>query len=170
MGEKEERSTPAPSTSAPRRRSKYIFAILLVVACGLVYLNQLREPGLSKDWPQGLKERLQQAKREDRRVLAFFVAYPPGEQTRRMIRTTLRKQKNHEAIRDGKFLRVREQLDPGLTSELATEYHISVLPTMLLLDSDGTELNRREGFIGEVDFRTEFLTCKQVHKAGQARE
>ena len=138
---------------------------------GIWYMNvNAHHVKLDRDWPKGLPEKLQQAKQEDRRVLAFFVAHPPGQTTRQMVRTTLAKRKNRDAITEGNYIRVRQQLDESLDSELAQRYQITRLPTMLILAPDGTELNRREGFVGEVEFRTAFLTGDVVRKPGEGRE
>ena len=52
----------------------------------------------------------------------------------------------------------------GVGSELADKYHIVRLPTILLLDTDGKELNRRTGFVGELDVRNGFLNLAVVEK------
>ena len=44
---------------------------------------------------------------------------------------------------------------------------ISSLPTFVLLSPEGKELNRREGFVGEVDFYKGFLDCSNVLKPKQ---
>jgi hypothetical protein len=165
-------SQPVSSLSAdkPRRSRNYIFVILFLVACGLVYLNQRQPPVLNRDWPQGLAEKLEQARTENRPVLVFFMAHPPGEITRRMLDTTLRKRKNRDAITEGNFIRVRHELDESLDSELAIRYRIKRLPTMLTLAPNGSELNRREGFIGEVEFRSEFVSGEVIPKPVPARD
>ena len=53
-------------------------------------------------------------------------------------------------------------LTDGLSGDLAKRYKLTKLPTMVILDANGKELNRREGFIGEVEFRRGFLDLTKI--------
>lgn len=128
-------------------------------------LIQQKDPSLlTKNWLNDLDKALSQAKEENRPVLVFFVGETLKDTTRRMLKTTLSKSLNQKAIADGKFIRVHVKLDFALKSEPTKQYKIQTLPTMVILDSNGKELNRRKGFIGEMDFRSGFFDCKQIHQ------
>ncbi len=147
------------------RKDRWIrlgFLAVVVVAVGAIYLVQRRGPAL-KGWNPGLNAALEQAGRENRRLLVFFMYSPPSEAARRMAATTLAQAQNRQAIEKGRFVRVKVPVS-SLQSELARQYKLKSLPTMMVLDSDGIERNRREGFIGEVAFRRGFLDLSQIQK------
>jgi len=150
------------STDAKRRkaRAKLIFLVIIAVAVVLVYISQQSDVVLP-NWPGDLPAALVQARQEDRRVLVFFAGSPPSTNARLMSTMTLSKNGKH--IKEGKFIKVLVQIKK--TDELAKRYKISGLPTFLLLDAQGKELNRRVGFVGQEPFRTEFLDCGTVEKA-----
>jgi len=93
-------------------------------------------------------------------VLVFFASKQPSGDARRMSTTTLGK--NAKNIARGKFIKVLIQLKK--TDELAKRYKISTLPTFLVLDAEGKELNRRVGRVGEAPFTNGFLDCSEVEK------
>jgi len=146
------------------RRAKLAFLAVAVVAAVCIYLLQREGPEL-KGWATDLDEALKQAKAENRRVLVFFTASPKSATARRLIRTTLAK--NAQMIARERVVKVNVSLDRELNSDLAVRYKISSLPTFVLLSPEGKELNRREGFVGEVPFHKGFLDCSQVNKPGQ---
>lgn len=143
-------------------RGKLAFLVVAALLAGVVYWYLQQGKTILRDWPDDLAKALRQAKAENLRVLAFFVSSPPSETTLRMARTTLKKSHNQRAIASGGFLRVKVSLDTSLKSDTARRHKITKLPTMLILGPDGKELNRREGMIGEVPFRSGFLDCAEV--------
>lgn len=145
------------SAEAKRRKGKLIFLSIIAVAVILVYISQ-RSGSELPDWPGDLPAALARAKQEDRKVLVFFASDPPSGIARIMSTTTL--EKNAKFIERGKFITVLVQLKKS--DELAKRYKISKLPTFLLLDSDGKEMNRRTGRVGEVPFNLGFLDCSEV--------
>ena len=78
-------------------------------------------------------------------------------------------QRHHEAayisgiraIQDGKFARVKVTVN-SLNSDVARQYKLTHLPTMMILAPDGKELNRREGVVGEVPFVHGFLDLTEI--------
>ena len=152
-------TTPAVGSSKTDRLVKTIFVL---AALGiLVYLgvSQFRGVGLP-DWPRDLNEAIEQSKVQNRPILVFFAGRPPSQTDRRLAQTTIAK--NAQAIADGKFLTVLVQLDPRVRSDLAGKYAIKTLPAVLILSAEGLEINRREGFVGEVEFRAGFLDLSDV--------
>ena len=156
MGEDQQKQSG--KRSGTDRWVKIGFLAVLVVGGLAVYMRQRHGPQL-KDWGEDLPSALAQAQEEGRRVLLFAMSHPPSQIARRLAATTIRK--NGKAIRQHNLILVKITLSSSLQSGTARRYRIKKLPTMLLLDSKGNELNRREGFIGEVEFRRDFLQPKR---------
>lgn len=154
---------PGRPAKSSDRRAKLVFLVIFVIAGVLIYNKQTSLPSVADSWPN-LAQALEQAGKENRRVLVLFLASNPSEQTRRLLTTTMAQPANVQAIEDGRLIQAKALVDVALTSELAVRYKITALPAMLLLDSEGKELNRRKGFIGEVPFRSEFLSCSVIKK------
>ena len=149
---------PNPSARGKDRWVKRIFLLATVAAVVAVYLLQRSGPGMP-DWPGDLPAVLVRAKAESRPVLVFFHSSPPSATAQRLATTTILK--NAAAIRKGRFLTARVAVS-GLGSDLARQYRLTELPTLILLDPSGKETNRRTGFVGEVPFRNGFLDNKDV--------
>lgn len=148
---------------------KYIFLGIVLIAAAAIYLRQRSgPPALEENWPRTLDAALAQAEQTDRRVLVFFTSEPPSETTRRLVDTTLARPENRRAIQEGNFIRARAILDVSLDSPAAKKYRIRRLPTMMVLSPEGKELNRREGFIGEVPFRSGFLDLEEIQEPAPA--
>jgi len=159
----EKNTETRPSAGRPRRDRWVKVGFLAVAAAvvALVWWQQRKGP----DWPgweEDLDAALARAAAQNRRVLVFFMSSPPDDDTRRMEQTTLKKRENRQAIDNGRFIRVRLVLDTSLKGETASRYKVTTLPTLMILDARGTELNRRERFVGEIDFRKGFLDCTEV--------
>lgn len=154
----------ATGSKTADHRIKIVFLVVLAVAAALVYvLLQRRTPGFN--WPEDLDKALEQGRTRQRNVLVFFTSSPKSATARRLIQTTLRK--NAAMIARERVVKVNISLDRELKSDLAARYKISSLPTFVLLSPEGKELNRREGFVGEVDFHKGFLDCSRVAKPKQ---
>jgi len=147
------------------RRDRWVkigfLVVLIIVAAAIWYWH--RQPPTMKGWGRDLDAALRQAVAERRQLLVFFISSPPSDTARRMVRTTLAVPENRKRLNEGPFVKVKVEVD-SLKSQLAGKYTLRKLPTMLLLSPDGVELNRREGFIGEVDFRNGFLDLTNVQK------
>lgn len=149
----------ATGSKTADRRTKIVFLVVLAVAAALVYvLLQRRTPGFN--WPEDLDKALEQARTRPN-VLVFFTSSPKSLTARQLIQTTLRK--NVRTIAQQRVVKVNVSLDT-VNCDLAARYKISSLPTFVLLSPEGKELNRREGFVGEVDFHKGFLDCSRVVK------
>lgn len=155
------------SPSSPRQKDKIGklgFALVALVGLAIIYMFQ-RSPASPLDkWGTSLNDALAQAKVDNRKVVALFTEPTPNHDEINLGKTTLAKEKNIIALREGRFITVRIKLNKDLTSADAKKYRIKKLPTMLLLDPFGRELNRREGFVGEMDFRSGFLDAKDVQQ------
>lgn len=156
--------TAAAKPRSADRRIKIVFLAVVIAAAGVVYVV-LQRRTVGFDWPGNLDKALKQARAQKRRVLVFFTASPKSATARRIIQTTL--DKNAGAMGKARVIKVNISLDTELKSSPAVRYKISSLPTFVLLSPDGKELNRREGFVGEVDFRNGFLDCSKVVKPKQ---
>lgn len=154
-----------PAAGRADRRVKLVFLLAAAAVAGAVYLYIQRGANILPDWGQDLDAALRQARQEDRRLVVMFLSDPPGELTRQLARTTLRKSENRRAIQDARVICVKVRLDTALTGELARRHRITQLPTTVLLSPAGEELNRRVLMIGEVDFRQGFLDCLRVESS-----
>lgn len=164
MNQQNEPSSPATPAAGPSkgdRKVKLIFLAVAIVAAGIIYWMQKGAPEITGNWPSDLPKVLEQAKKENRKVMALFTESTPGEDEREMAKGTLSKAANRQALEEGKFLCARVNV-PSLSSDEARKYAIQKLPTWIVMDSDGHELNRRVGVIGEMEFRNGFLNCKIV--------
>lgn len=160
---------PQARPSTPRRRPrrdravKLGFLAALTVIAAAVWWHQRSGPQWPR-WRIDLPAALADARANRRRVLLLFLADPPGHFARELKRHTFAKKKNRQAVEEGRFIPVRVSLATDLRSDLARDYRIRKLPTLLILDSEGKELNRREGadICPEVPFRKGFLDLTDV--------
>jgi len=155
--------TPSENASDPKRsgRDRWVkigFAVVALLVIVFIYYRQTG--GLKLDWPEDLAAALRQARKENRFVLALFAGSTPSATTKRLVETTLAK--NRKFIEQGNFIRVLVAGSP----ELDKRYRVATFPTMLVLAPNGWEYNRRKGFIGEVDFRKGFLDCAKIEDHG----
>ena len=155
--------SPAPprQTTGPTRRGRMVFLLAAVILVVAVWWIQRRRPALA-GWGTDLASALQQARTDRRSVLVLFQASPPSQVARDLARTTLAKSRNRRAAEG--FIRVVVAVDVGLTDPTATTYRLRRLPTLMVLDAGGREKNRREGPVGEVDFRDGFLDLRAVRR------
>jgi hypothetical protein len=167
MGKRTDDSGKKPAKRTSDYRAKLGFIVAAIAICVAVYFYIQRGRMVLRSWTTDLEKALQQARSEDRRLLLFFMSSPPSETTRRMAGTTLKKPHNTKAIAKGGFIPVKVVVDTSLKSDLARRHKIRKLPTMLILSPAGEELNRRDGMIGEMQFRQDFLSCKEVLKPPQ---
>jgi len=147
-------NTPA----RPGKNKKVALAFLLVaiIGAGVLYCShtELRPPpGFGDD----LAEAMRLAKERNTNVVVLFVAKPPSETCRWLRNTTLCQEANTQALKDGDFVAVMVRVPSSRRSEIADEFDVTEFPTTLILSPEGEELSRREGKIGETDFRNRFL-------------
>jgi len=140
------------------------FVVVLIAIAAFVLTLQWGGVKI-KGWDDDFEAALKQSKAENRNLLIFFTSSRPSHTARRLSQTTLAKPNGKKAIKDGNFICVI--VGTSLKSETARRYRINKLPTMVILTPRGTELNRREGFIGQTDFHTGFLDCTKIHEPGQ---
>ena len=153
-----------PKRSTKDRWIKIGFAAVALVAIVLIYRRQTSPPRWVDN--EDLAGALRDGRSQKRPVLVLFCRRTPGEIARRLMQSTLARKENRAAIEAGRFIRVQVAIGNVDKSELARTYRLKNFPTMLVLGPNGWEYNRREGFIGEVDFRDGFLDCKRISRAG----
>jgi len=167
-----EQAAPAADGQQPARTSgadRWVKLAFLAVALGLglvLWLHSRGGPNLGWDvatTAKDLDKVLADAREQDRWVVAYFTSDPRSATGNRNVQY-LRKGQNVKALKEGNFMTVEVKVDPGDT--LAKAYKVDKLPTLLLLDPQGTERNRMVGIVGEVDFRKTFL--KPAQSAGDA--
>ena len=157
-------SRPSNAKGSADRRVKFIFFAVVIVAATAVYFSQRRGPTLP-DWGDNLDIALKKGRQEDRPVLVLFLRDPPSETLRKIQENVLKKPESTKAIKEGKFIRVKIKLRESFDSRLAKTHRIKKLPTMLILGSDGKELNRRAGYIAFADFWGGFLNYSRIETA-----
>lgn len=154
-----EQTPPKPA----EKRTKRLFLLAAVLAVAAVLYFQWRGPQL--DWPTDLDKTMAQAKAENRKVVVFLKSFPIGTMEKNMIETTLSKPENKAALEKGRFLMVQVKKD--LSSDFARKHKIGVDTSMLVISPDGKSYHKAEGFIGEVPFRSDFLTERLSEKAAE---
>jgi hypothetical protein len=150
----------AESKAVKSSRDRWIkigFVLVLIAVALAVYMFQQRDLRI-EGWGDDLDAALAQAGDQKRMVVALFVSTPPSETALTIAKRRIPMPDNIKALKDGKFIPVVVSLDDELDSDLAKKYKLTELPTLMVLRPDGSERNRNEGMIGEVDFRQQFLT------------
>lgn len=153
--------TSTPSSPPPNRSKRTLLLVSVLVAIVAVWYIQRRGPELP-DWGDDLNNALQAAQKDNRKVVLFLMSSPPGEIDRWLVKATLAQPGNKQALSNLNAIKVKLEISPQ--SDVAKKYHVTELPTMLLLSPDGKELNRRTGKIAELDFRNGFLDGSKVIK------
>ena len=166
MESQDDSKSPARSRSKSDRWVKIGFVVVAAVVAFIVW-RTVRQPKLPGWIP--LDEAVEKARKENRPIVVLFMNHPISDGDRWNIEI-IAKSANRKAIEEGNFIRAKAQLSTALDSETARRHRIKVLPTVLVLEPEGEELkerNRREGRLGEVDFRQGFLDLARVQKPGE---
>ncbi len=159
--------TPQQARPAKSKADRWVkLGFLAVVLVLGFWLWQQGRKGADLGWPivtgeKAFQEKLDEAKKDTRSVVVYFTSNPRSLDGNENV-GYIRKGQNHKAIEKGNYLCVEVKLPDALKTDLAKRYNITKLPTMLRLDSDGKELNRRIGRIGQLDFRRGFLDRSRV--------
>lgn len=149
-------TTSKTSKSSRDRWIKIGFVLILIAVAIAIYSFQRRDLRI-EGWGNDLNAALAQAKAENRKVVAFFVSTPPSDTAKEIAQRRIPKPDNLQALKEGNFIPVIVTVDNRLESDVAKKYKLTTLPTLIVLLPDGTERNRNEGMIGEVDFRQQLL-------------
>jgi len=147
------------------RRAKALFLAGILVVMGVVYF--VTKPGktlLGRRWGQDLAQAVRQAAAERRRVVALFTADPMSAEAQRLITNTINKYPNPKNLEEGRFVCVHVGVSSDPKDPTRQQYKILTLPTVLLLDPNGVEINRREGMVGQIPFSQGFLDGSEVHR------
>ena len=131
-------TNPSPSPTEPRR-SQFWVLLLLVVAMGVLYLATQRRSHVPEGWLTNLTEARQQATGGKLIFVEFGAGWcPPCQQMRRDVFPDARVQ---AALSD--FVRVECDIDEQ--PNVADQYDIRSLPTLVVMNSAGKVLARIEG-------------------------
>ena len=152
----------SPRTGKSDRWVKIGFVMVAAVVGIWIYINFQTETFM-KGWPEDLNGALADANQTNRRVLAVFISNPPNAEAVENAEYAFDKPLNKAAIEKGKFARVKVTVN-NLDGDIARQYQLTHLPTMMILAPDGKELNRREGVVGEVPFLHGFLDLTEVQE------
>ena len=155
MAEQNETTSPASPKPGKDRWVKRGFVIALLVAAAVVAFFQLRGPKLG--WPSDLDAALAQAQAGNRKVVVFVRSFPLSTEAKDLISGPLSRPENRQALEKGNFILVEIGLDRD--ADWAKRYGVAKSPTMLVISPDAQSFHKAEGFIGEVEFRAQFLTA-----------
>jgi len=144
------------SASRPSPRAKLVLLGLVVAVAAGVWWFQ-RGGGQWEGWGRDLQAALRQGAAQGRPVLVLFTSDPIDHDARRMEQTTLTRKENRQAIQAGGYIPVLATVATALDDELSRRYSLARLPTLLVIAPDGKVLARAEGFVGEQQFRQQFL-------------
>ena len=147
MSEQSESSVQQKPRPNKDKLVKAGFLLLVVVLVVYIQYSQRKGPKL-QGWREDLPSALQQAQREKKPVLVFFMSRPPGENDHFIANTTIAN--NSAALKQSGCILVRVAVS-GLSSDIAKEYQLTSTPTLMLLDSAGKEISRRIDRVGETD-------------------
>ncbi len=144
------------------RQVKIGFLVVAAILVLLVYWWQRKPTLLPGTWLTDVPKAMEQARNEKRSVLLFFTHSAWGEAEKRIAFFGF--SKNVKAL--NKFDYILVKVSPSLDSDLARQYKVTKLPTLLILDPNGREKNRRELLVdvGETEFPL-FLDLSQPYKA-----
>lgn len=131
---------------------KWGFLVVALAGVTAVYLVQ-RKPVLFKKWETNAALTMMKGKAEGRPVLILFHSPVLEEDTRHLEdedKGVLEKSQSREIYERLGYLRVHEEMSLG--TEKATAWKITRLPTMIVIDREGKEAGRREGYVGLAEF------------------
>jgi len=159
-----------PQTESPRpggsRNVKLAFLAVAVLGFATVYFYlQKADPLPVGDWielPDPAEAVKLAAVNGHRRIVILFAGSPRSQECERLVTITLKVNKNN--IQAAGVLPVYIKVARRLNSDMAKRYKLKRLPTTLLLDATGKELNRRQGYIGQGDFDEGFLNLGRIEK------
>ena len=153
----EGQGTTGPAGKPRSGRDRFIkgcFLAAVLIAAVIVYMLQRAGPRFGADWSKDLTAALDQASREERPVLAYFIEYSSAQEVQDTART-LRIGHNPKAIADARLIKVRVKTQMG--SDLAGKYGLTRLPAMAVLSPQGRICKLATGPIGQEHFRVRFL-------------
>ena len=159
----------APPQTEPTRPSgsryvKLAFLTVAVLGFATIYFYlQKTDPLPVGNWielPDPAEAVKLAAVKGRRRIVILFAGSPRSQECERLVNITLKVNKNN--IQAAGVLAVYIKVGRRLNSDMAKRYKLKRLPTTLLLDATGKELNRRQGYIGQGDFEQGFLDLGRI--------
>jgi len=149
--------SPAPARGKAERYVKLGFLVVVLAVVGWLIARQYLGTSLT-GWSGDLNAALQQAARENRRIVALTYDSPNDLEYEKM-RENVAKLGNAKALEEAGVIKVHTRL--AMSDPLAVKYKVSRFPATLLIAPDGTLITCWTGYIGEVAFRKEFLMGEQ---------
>jgi hypothetical protein len=160
----------APETPKTSKTRDRLVKLAFVAVAAAIFLI-LRCEGGEVRWPNNwqntdFRATMQRARRENRRVVVICTYPTPGADARRMAQKPLTDATNLKTLEQGRYLTVRVPLEGEMETFFRETYDVTKTPTTLILGPTGWEYNRREGYIGQLPFSQEFLSGREVMRAG----
>jgi len=149
-------SASPPKAAGPSRDRwvKFAFLVVALAAAGAIYLLQRKNPEMP-GWGADLKQSLAAAAENDKKVVVVFTNSPMSKEDRDLVTSALTRGSSRDVLIYLKYPCVH--LTAKANQAEMDKYKVRKLPTVLLLDSAGREVKRREGFMTNITFCTEFL-------------
>jgi thiol:disulfide interchange protein len=139
-------SQPTPSSTASK--PIYFILIVIVIVSAIVALSKLRAKEIIP-WRTDVTVATTESAQSHKPILAYFTATWCGP-CQSLKSTTWADKSVDAALRD--FIPLKIDIDQNPT--LATNHHITAVPTFVILSSDGSEQRRTEGALNPTDFLT----------------
>ncbi|HAU37719.1 MAG TPA: hypothetical protein DCX07_08390 [Phycisphaerales bacterium] len=130
------------------------FVAVIVIVVAVVYLVQQKAPEL-EGWSSDLPGALAAAKERQTQVLLVFTNNPPSQEDRSFIEKCLTWRTTRNVLTHLGYERVHLTIADHPSA--AQRYQVSNVPAVLLLDSAGTILKQRSGYMSDLAFCNEFL-------------
>jgi len=149
-GSDSQNESPAPPRRSSNRKAKLVLLAAILVLCGVFYMMDIREPPMPEGFTTNLEAARKLARDEIRHMLILFWS-PKVDKTATahlLGEKGLRHKPVVEAIKRGRYVCVAVKLDQKLDSDLAKEFKITRVPTLMVLSSMGLERQRIEGSTG----------------------
>ncbi len=143
-----------PRKSPFDRWVKLGFVAVIMIVVAVVYLVQRKAPEL-EGWSSDLPGALSAAKERKTQVLLVFTNNPPSQEDRNFIEKCLAWSTTRKVLKHLGYEQVHLTIADHPSA--AQRYQVSNVPAVLLLDSAGTILKQRNGYMSDLTFCNEFL-------------
>jgi len=155
MSEREDKpTTPVKPKSGKDRLVKVAFLIIALSVAGVVYMMQRKDPELT-GWDKDLGDALKRAKADQKKVVVLFTRSPMSHDDKKIVNKCVRLPPSVRVLRHLGYPKVHLTIQGD--RKAAERYDVHNSPTVLLLDSDGKILKRRDGFMTDLAFCNDML-------------
>lgn len=150
-------ASPPPPVRGQRDFVRYVILGVVILASIVAWVIARRQlpPTFPPSWNDRLATGMAEGQVEGRPVLVLFHMSPLSETSRKLLNEVLTGKDRDQAF--AKYRYVLVHVPTSTKAPLATIWKIQTLPTMVILDSAGTEVRRHVGYIDASTFWNEFI-------------